>query len=151
MNDIKGAAGAIFIAGANTTWSTIIICILNLIMNPEVLKKAQAEIDAVVGLNRLPDFEDRSNLRYTDYIVEEAFRWAPLSPVGVPHRSLEDDVYNGMFIPKGSIIYANARAMCYDETRYKNPSQFNPERFMPKEEGGAGEPFSLGPFGFGRR
>ncbi|RDW92582.1 hypothetical protein BP5796_01976 [Coleophoma crateriformis] len=151
LEDIKGAAGAIFIAGANTTWSTIIVVILNLLLNPDVLAKAQAEIDSVVGTDRLPDFEDRPRLRYIDYIVEEAIRWAPLSPVGVPHRSLEDDVYNGMFIPKGSIVYANARAMCYDETRYKSPEKFNPDRFTPKEEGGAGEPFSLGPFGFGRR
>ncbi|KFZ16483.1 hypothetical protein V501_02223 [Pseudogymnoascus sp. VKM F-4519 (FW-2642)] len=149
--DIKGACGAIFIAGANTTWSTIIICILNLLMNPVVLKKAQAEIDAVVGSNRLPNFEDRERLRYIDFIVQEAFRWAPLSPLGVPHRSIEDDTYNGMFIPAGTTIYANARAMCYDETMYKNPSKFNPDRFTPREEGGEGEPFAQGPFGFGRR
>lgn len=149
--DIKGACGAIFIAGANTTWSTIIICILNLLMNPVVLKKAQAEIDAVVGSDRLPNFEDRERLRYIDFIVQEAFRWAPLSPLGVPHRSIEDDTYNGMFIPAGTTIYANARAMCYDETMYKNPSKFNPDRFTPREEGGEGEPFAQGPFGFGRR
>lgn len=103
--DIKGAAGAIFIAGANTTWSTIIMCILNLLLHPEVCRKAQKEIDSVVGSNRLPSFQDREALRYVDYIVQEAYRWAPLSPVGVPHRSLKDDVYKGMFIPAGTFIY----------------------------------------------
>lgn len=43
INDIKGAAGAIFIAGGNTTWSTIMVCILNMLVNPEVQKKAQDE------------------------------------------------------------------------------------------------------------
>lgn len=149
--DIKGACGAIFIAGANTTWTTIIMCILNLLLNPAVLKKAQAEIDAVVGTDRLPSFEDRERLRYIDFIVQEAFRWAPLSPIGIPHRSIEDDTYNGMFIPAGTTVYANARAMCYNETMYKDPSKFNPDRFTPSEEGGAGEQFAQGPFGFGRR
>lgn len=151
LEDIKGACGAIFIAGANTTWSTIMVCILNLLMNQSVLKKAQAEIDAVVGKDRLADFRDRGKLRYIDFIVQEAYRWAPLSPVGIPHRSIKDDTYNGLFIPGGSTIYANARAMCYDETIYKNPSAFNPDRFIPEDEGGAGEPFAQGPFGFGRR
>lgn len=151
IEDIKGACGAVFIAGANTTWSTIIICILNLLMNPQVLQKATMEVDRVVGSERLPNFGDRTKLRYIDFIVQEAFRWAPLSPVGVPHKSIEDDIYNGMFIPGGSIIYANARAMCYDETIYKDPSAFNPDRYTPSSEGGPGEPFAQGPFGFGRR
>jgi cytochrome P450 len=151
LEDIKGACGAIFIAGAQTTWSTIIVCILNLLLNPKVLGKAQAEIDAVVGNGRLPDFRDRDRLRYIDFVVQETYRWAPLSPVGIPHKSIADDTYNGMFIPAGSTIYANARAMCYDEKMYKNPSDFNPDRYIPKEEGGAGEPFAQGPFGFGRR
>lgn len=51
----------------------------------------------------------------------------------------------------GSVVYANARAMAYDEKTYKEPSTFNPDRFLPKEEGGDGEPFAQGPFGFGRR
>ncbi|KFZ21494.1 hypothetical protein V502_02927 [Pseudogymnoascus sp. VKM F-4520 (FW-2644)] len=103
-------------------------------------ENGEAEIDVVVGSDRLPNFEDRERLRYIDFIVQEAFRWAPLSPLGVPHRSIEDDTYNGMFIPAGTTIYANARAMCYDETMYKNPSKFNPNRFTPREEGGEGEP-----------
>lgn len=69
--------------------------------NPEVFRKARAEIDRVVGKDRLPVLADRPNLRYLDYIVEEATRWRPLSPIGIPHMSLADDVYDGMFIPKG--------------------------------------------------
>jgi len=105
----------------------------------------------VVGKERLPILEDRASLPYLEYIVEETFRWAPLSPLGVPHKSLEDDVYNGMLIPAGSVIYANAKAMTHDERTYKNPELFNPDRYRPKESGGAGEPFPQGPFGFGRR
>lgn len=69
--------------------------------NPEVFKKARAELDRVVGEDRLPSLADRPNLRYLDYLVEETTRWRPLSPIGIPHKSLKDDTYDGMFIPAG--------------------------------------------------
>jgi cytochrome P450 len=56
-----------------------------------------------------------------------------------------------MFIPKGSFIYANARAMTHDESIYKDPDTFNPDRYISKTEGGAEEPYPVGNFGFGRR
>lgn len=138
IEDIKGAAGAIFIAGGNTTWSTIMVCILNILMNPCVQQKAQNELDSIVGNDRLPSMEDRASLPYMEAIVQETFRWAPLSPLGVPHKSLEDDVYNGMLIPKGSVVYANAKAMTYDKRVYKNPAMFDPDRYLAKEKGEAG-------------
>jgi cytochrome P450 len=151
LEDIKGAAGAISIAGGNTTWSTIVVCILNLILYPEVQKKAQEEIDSVIGGERLPDFGDRDSLPYLSYLIEETTRIVPLSPLGVPHAALKDDIYEGMLIPKGSVVYANAQAMTHDERVYSNPEVFNPDRYIPKEKGGLGEPLPEGPFGFGRR
>jgi len=105
----------------------------------------------VVGLDRLPALSDRERLPYIDCLVEETHRWQPLSPIGIPHKSLEDDVYNGMFIPKGTYIYFNTYAMSRDESIYKNPKLFNPDRFLPASQGGDEEPFLEGPFGFGRR
>ncbi|EFQ31563.1 hypothetical protein CGRA01v4_01485 [Colletotrichum graminicola] len=107
-------------------------------LHPEVQKKAQILIDKVIGDNRPPTFEDRPRLPYIDYIVQETLRWCPVSPLGVPHRSLEDDIYNGMFIPKGSIVYANARAMTQDERAYFDPGRFNPDRYAPADQGGYG-------------
>lgn len=74
---------------------------------PEVQKKAQEELDRVLGPNRLPRFEDRSNLPYIEAIVKEALRWHPVAPMGIPHMSTEDDVYEGYFIPKGSLVMPN--------------------------------------------
>ena len=51
-------------------------------LHPEVQKKAQAEIDAVVGLNRLPDFEDRPYLPYVNAVVKESMRWHLVAPLG---------------------------------------------------------------------
>lgn len=153
MADINGSAAAIFIAGSGTTYTTTLVAILNLLLNPEVFKKARADIDKVVGTGRLPTLKDRDNpeLKYLEYIVEETARWRPLSPVGIPHKSLKDDIYNGMLVPKGSHLYFNAWAMSRDESIYKDPELFNPDRYRPVDVGGAGEPYLQAPFGFGRR
>ncbi|ORX94815.1 putative O-methylsterigmatocystin oxidoreductase [Clohesyomyces aquaticus] len=151
IEDIKGAAGAVYAAGQDTTWSTLVVFVLNMVLYPEVQDKAQKTIDSVIEPGRLPTFADRPNLPYIDYIVQETLRWCPVSPVGVPHRSIQDDVYNGFFIPAGSFIYANARAMTHDEDTYLNPDTFDPDRYIPQSAGGRGEPFPKGQFGFGRR
>ncbi|KAJ8081652.1 hypothetical protein PM082_007498 [Marasmius tenuissimus] len=68
----------------------------------------------------------------------------------VPHRAIDDDVYNGMFIPKGAMVVANIRGMSRDEDVYSNPEAFDPSRFLPKPEG-KGEPHFAVVWGFGRR
>ncbi|KAM3070403.1 hypothetical protein ACMFMG_010230 [Clarireedia jacksonii] len=153
LADIKGSAGAIFAAGSDTTHASIMVVILNLLLNPRVVHKARALLDEAIGTDRLPSLKDRNNprLRYLEFIVQETLRWRPLSPVGVPHKSLQDDIYNGMFIPRGTEVYFNTWAMSRDESVYKNPDSFNPDRYISVEDGGDGEPFLNGPFGFGRR
>jgi cytochrome P450 len=151
LDDIKGAAGTISIAGGNTTWSTIVVCIYYLITNPKVQKRIQDEIESVTRGERLPTFEDREKIPYLEFVIEETTRCVPLSPLGVPHASLKEDTYKGMLIPAGSVIYANAQAMTHDPRVYSHPDSFNPDRYIPKEQGGLGEPLPEGPFGFGRR
>ncbi|KAF8895100.1 cytochrome P450 [Infundibulicybe gibba] len=75
--------------------------------NPDVQLKAQNEIDAAVGNDRLPAPGDRPSLPYVEALYREVMRWRPAFPLGVPHASTEDDVYKGFFIPKGSIVLAN--------------------------------------------
>ena len=75
--------------------------------NPEIQRKAQAEIDRVVGSDRLPTFEDRSHLPFITCIVWECLRWNPVAPFGVPHASVQDDVYEGYWFPKGTTIVPN--------------------------------------------
>ena len=92
---------------------------------PDVQKKVQAEIDAVVGPNRLPDFHDRPSLPYINAVVKESSRWNLVLPLGRPlviiivttiltsseaaaHMSTNDDEYNGFYIPKGTIMIGNA-------------------------------------------
>jgi Cytochrome P450 len=74
---------------------------------PEVQRKARDEIDRVIGPGRLPTIADRGRLPYVDAIVKEIFRWHPAVTMGIPHMSTADDMYDGYYIPKGSIILPN--------------------------------------------
>ncbi|GJE94425.1 cytochrome P450 [Phanerochaete sordida] len=142
------SAAHLYGAGAETTWSSIRNFIAVMLLHPEVQRKAQEEIDRVVGPGRLPDFSDRDSLPYLDCVLYETIRWCPTTPLGIPHATVADDVYKGMFIPKGSTVIFNAKAIAMDETVYKNPTKFYPERFLPEN----GEPLPTHiTFGFGRR
>lgn len=68
---------------------------------PEVQKKGQREIDGLLHNARLPQFGDRPSLPYVEAIYREVLRWMPPTPISVPRSSIEDDVYQGYFIPKG--------------------------------------------------
>jgi len=81
--------------------------LLAMTMYPEVQKKCQAELDDVVGNDRLPTFGDRDRLPYLATMLKEVIRWGPTTPLGAPHCVEQDDVHNGYFIPKGSIIMPN--------------------------------------------
>lgn len=74
---------------------------------PEVQRKAQEEIDRVVGQDRLPTMTDRENLPYIEAMVKEVLRWHPVAPMALPHTSIDSDVCEGYFIPKGSMLLAN--------------------------------------------
>lgn len=74
---------------------------------PESQKKAQAELDAIVGPHRLPCFSDKASLPYITALLKECLRWKVIGPFGFPHCSTEDDEFRGHFIPKGTTVIAN--------------------------------------------
>ena len=134
-----------------------------MLLFPHVQRKAHEELDRVIGRDRLPEFSDQDQLPYIKAIYLELLRWRPVAPLGVPHKSIIDDEYRGMLIPKGSILVGNgwlvfignplhyliqcARLMLRNERDYgPNPDEFNPERFLKKD---AHIPNAA--FGFGRR
>ena len=78
-----------------------------MVCNPKVQRKAQDELDRVVGSHRLPDFEDRKNLPYIEMICKEVHRWQPVAPLGVAHAVAQDATYGEYFIPKGTLVIGN--------------------------------------------
>ncbi|KAF9557276.1 cytochrome P450 [Agrocybe pediades] len=151
--DIKWSAASMYSASIDTTLTLSSLFILAMVLNPHVLKKAQQEIDTVIGDHRLPAFSDRSSLPYIDAVMSETFRWGCPVPLSIPHRLMEDDVYDGKLIPKGSLIFANIWAMVRDEKLYPKPEEFMPERFlvdMDEQTKKRMNPRNF-VFGFGRR
>ncbi|KAF6756369.1 cytochrome P450 98A3 [Ephemerocybe angulata] len=99
---------------------------------PEVQKKAQAEIDLVIGNDRLPTLSDRESLPYVAAIVKEVSRWHSVVPLGLSRASSEDSEYNGYFIPKGTIIMMNTWCgnSCTTPKSSTNQWSFIPERYL---------------------
>ena len=73
----------------------------------EVQKKAQSELDAVVGPDRLPEFSDLKSLPYTMAVTKELLRWHIVTPIGLPHRTVANDEYNGYLVPGGSVVFVD--------------------------------------------
>ncbi|KIL00286.1 hypothetical protein PAXRUDRAFT_821829 [Paxillus rubicundulus Ve08.2h10] len=148
---VKWSAASLYGGGADTTVSAIYSLFLALTLFPDVQKKVQAEIDAVIGPDRLPTFADRDSLPYVEALAKEVMRWHTVTPLAVPHRATEDDIHNGYFIPKGSLLLPNIWFMLHDPRTYVNPNEFNPDRFLTRD----GKEPETDPrticFGFGRR
>ena len=65
------------------TVSAVVTFILAMTLYPEVQRKAQAEIDQIVGNSRLPDFSDEAVLPYVQAVLKEVLRWHPVTPLGL--------------------------------------------------------------------
>ncbi|KAI9450882.1 cytochrome P450 [Lactarius psammicola] len=148
--------GDMLTAGGDTTSTTLHWWLLALLAHPEVQVRAHAELDEVVGCARPPSFADLPSLPYIRAMVKEALRWSPTAPFGIPHASSADDWYEGMFIPKGTIIFPNMRVMNFDPDVFGSDSaRFNPARYLD-EKGQVkvlvdGRDEGHMSFGFGRR
>lgn len=95
------------LANSLQTVSTVACFFLAMSLYPEIQRKAQAEIDQVIGQDRLPTFSDRPNLPYIEALLMELLRWQPVVPMAIPHMSSEEDIINGYYIPKDSVILPN--------------------------------------------
>ncbi|KAJ6580662.1 cytochrome P450 [Mycena capillaripes] len=145
-------AASIYSAGADTTVSALGTFILAILANPEAQRKAQVEIDSVIGAGQLPDFVNEEALPYVTAIVKEVLRWKNVTPIAIPHYLAVEDEYRGYRIPAGSVVVGNAWAILNDEEAYPDPQTFNPERFLldGKLNPAIRDPETAS-FGFGRR
>ena len=76
-------------------------------LHPLILKRAQAELDAVVGPDRLPDWDDRESLPYVNAVIKESLRWQNVTPLSMPHCTTADDEICGYFVPAGTALVPN--------------------------------------------
>lgn len=146
----KRVPAAMLFGGADTTLSAITTFMLTMVLYPEIQRKAHAEIDAIIGHDRLPIHSDEDLLPYVGAVVKEVLRWSPIAPLAIPHSVMSDDIYEGYFIPAGSIVLGNCWAILHDESVYPDPYVFKPERFLGPDNT-ATTNFPDAAFGFGRR
>ncbi|KAF8727211.1 hypothetical protein AX14_007483 [Amanita brunnescens Koide BX004] len=143
--DLKWTGNSMYGGSLDTMTTAISHFLLEIMAHPEVLEKAQKEIDTAVGSDRLPTFEDRPRLPYVEAVLQELWRWSVSVPL--------DDVYRGMHIPKGSLIFTNLWAITRNENLYPDPFKFDPGRFMGSHEEvlKRRKNIRVNVFGFGRR
>lgn len=137
--------GVVYEAGSDIVSMVLETFVMAAVLNPAVVRKAQEELDRVVGPGRLPTFDDLDRLPYVQAIVKETHRWRPVIPGGVPHAVDEDDEYMGYHIPKGSVVLGNHWAIHLDPDVYEKPQEFNPDRWIEHPD------LPIAGFGFGRR
>jgi Cytochrome P450 len=155
---LSTAAGSAFEAGTDNVAGSILWFLEAMMLYPDVMKKAQAEIDSVLGTqaDTPPGFRHLEQLPYCISLTKEVFRWMPVAPIGGPRRAEKDDEYKGYHIAAGTIIFPNIWSIHHNEFTYPDPFTFKPDRFLSK----GGSLAILGPeslneghcaFGFGRR
>lgn len=151
MDNVKAIILDMFAAGTDTTFITLDWGMTELIMNPRVLGKAQAEVRRILGDRRAVLESDLPQLHYMKAVVKEIFRLHPPAPVLVPRESMEEVTIDGYNIPTKTRFFVNAWAIGRDPESWENPEAFEPERFMGSTIDFKGQDFELVPFGSGRR
>ncbi|CAE7136164.1 unnamed protein product [Rhizoctonia solani] len=134
--ELVGYLGGVMIEGGfDTTSSWLQTLVLALAAFPDVQKKAQDEIDKIIGADRMPTLDDFPELPYIQAVIKEVHRWRPVAPLAIPHSAIEDISYQGYRIPAGSTIFVNNWGMLHDPNVYERPEDFWPDRWLLNEFG----------------
>ncbi|CAH1107251.1 unnamed protein product [Psylliodes chrysocephalus] len=141
----------LFMAGAETTSNTMGFAMLAMIIYPDIQKKIQNEMDREVGRNRWPALCDKIRLKYTEAVLMELQRRVTIAPLGIAHRALRDTELYGYLIPENTIILTNLYSVHMDESFWKDPYEFRPERFLNEKGDLTVNDKHYIPFGGGKR
>ncbi|XP_031495421.1 flavonoid 3',5'-hydroxylase 1-like [Nymphaea colorata] len=154
MTNIKALLLNLFAAGTDTSSSIIEWAMAELLYSPAILRRAQAEMDSVIGRERRLEESDIRRLPYFQAICKETFRKHPSTPLNLPRVATQPCEVNGFYIPKNTRLMVNIWGMGRDPNVWDKPLEFNPDRFLTPELSKIeprGNDFELIPFGAGRR
>ncbi|KAH6557344.1 hypothetical protein KP509_1Z120500 [Ceratopteris richardii] len=142
----------LFLAGIDTSASTLEWAMAELIRKKECLLKLQKELDeAHKGKSDYLTDEDVKDLPYLYNVVKEVLRLHPVVPLLVPRISSTETTVEGYFLPSGTIAFVNVWAIARDPKIWDHPEDFCPERFETSTRDMKGQDYELLPFGSGRR
>ncbi|TXG46893.1 hypothetical protein EZV62_026187 [Acer yangbiense] len=157
QDHIKAILMNIFLGAIDTTSVTLVWAMTELMKNPRVMKKLQAEIRSSVGemINKPQLVEGTvcENLKYLNMVFKETLRLHPPSVLMIPHLAQQHIKIGGYDVYPNTRIQVNVFAIGRDPETWKNPEEFYPERFENEAIGidFLGQNFELLPFGSGRR
>ncbi|XP_063373975.1 probable cytochrome P450 303a1 [Cydia amplana] len=137
-----------FMAGTETTSKSMSFGFSYMVRDVEVQRKAQEEIDRVVGTSRPPHLDDRPNMPFCEAIVYESVRHFMGRTFSVPHRTLRDTVLAGYNIPGDTMVVGNFTNILMDESLFPDPHSFHPDRFITN--GKINVPEQYFPFGLSK-
>ncbi|KAF4796074.1 Cytochrome P450 2J6 [Turdus rufiventris] len=140
----------LFIAGIETTATTLLWALLYMVIYPDIQEKVQKELDAVVGCSHVFCYEDRKKLPYTNAVIHEIQRYSNIILIALPRASVKDTDLLGYHIPKNTIVLANIDSVLADPGKWETPDQFNPGHFLDKDGNFVNREAFL-PFGIGHR
>ncbi|CAM8900797.1 unnamed protein product [Rhodiola kirilowii] len=151
-NGIKGIIMDMFGAGGETSSTLIEWAMSEMLKNPRVMKKAQAEVRKTYKGKGTVDEENLDELKYLKLIIMEALRLHPPAPLLLPRENVEPCVISGYDIPAHTRVIINAWAIARDAKYWYEPENFSPERFSDDSSMDyTGKNFNYIPFGAGRR
>ncbi|KAM4629448.1 cytochrome P450 2J6-like isoform 1-T1 [Polymixia lowei] len=140
----------LFVAGSETTSTTLRWAFLYMAKYPEIQEKVQAEIDRGIGQSRQPCMADRANLPYTDAVIHEIQRIGNIVPLSLPRITNRDIQLGDYTVPKGVTIITNLTSVLFDKKEWETPFTFNPGHFL-NEEGKFMKRAAFIPFSAGKR
>ncbi|PRQ51100.1 putative cytochrome P450 [Rosa chinensis] len=150
--NVKAILLDMIVAAFDTSATSIVWSLAELLRHPRIMKNLQEELQNVVGMDRMVEESDLPKLDYLSMVVKESFRLHPVAPLLVPRESIEDITIDGYDIPKKSRIIVNIWSIGRDPNVWsENVEEFYPERFMNNNIDLQGHDFQLIPFGSGRR
>ncbi|XP_069593145.1 cytochrome P450 2D14-like [Ranitomeya imitator] len=124
----------LFLAGSETTGTTLRWAVLFMILYPDVQSKVQEEIDRIIGRERKPTMGDVLQMPYTNAVIHEVQRCGDIVPLALPHMAHRDMEIKGYFIPKGTNIITNLSSVLKDHEVWEKPFQFYPKHFLDENE-----------------
>ncbi|KAM4043265.1 cytochrome P450 2K4-like isoform 1-T1 [Anomaloglossus baeobatrachus] len=146
-NNLLSVLTSLFMAGTDTTSSTIRWAITFMVQKPEIQKRVHAEIDKVIG-SAVPRIDHRKDMPYTNAVIHETQRLANILPVNLPRETTTDVFFQGYNIPKGTHIIPLLESVLHDGTQFEKPRSFFPEHFLDSDgqfiKKSAFMPFSVG-------
>ncbi|TYH35057.1 hypothetical protein ES332_D13G167600v1 [Gossypium tomentosum] len=150
-NNIKAIIFDIFSGGSETSASVVEWAMSEMIKNPRVMTKAQAEVRQVFQGKGNVDETGIHQLKYLKCVIKETLRLHPVFPLLLPRECSQNCEVNGFEIPSKTRVIINAWAIGRDPNHWVEPEKFEPERFINSSVDFVGTNFEFIPFGAGRR